>query len=52
MPTGFICYVPFFLSFPTLSLPEVHRLSDRLRIESAKEWLSREFMTVPERIPV
>ena len=34
------------------SLPEVHRqITDWLRLEAAKEWLSREFMTVPERIP-
>jgi hypothetical protein len=35
-----------------MSLPEVHRLiTDWLRLEAAKELLSREFMTVPERIP-
>jgi SRSO17 transposase len=35
-----------------MSLPEVHRqITDWLRLEAAKEWLSREFMTVPERIP-
>jgi SRSO17 transposase len=35
-----------------ISLPEVHRLiCDWLRIEAAREWLSREFMTVPERVP-
>src|SRR3954465_3462871 len=34
------------------SLPEVHRqITDWLRLEAAKELLSREFMTVPERIP-
>jgi hypothetical protein len=35
-----------------MSLPEVHRqICDWLRLEAAKELLSREFMTVPERIP-
>jgi hypothetical protein len=30
----------------------VHReISDWLRREAAKEWLAREFMTVPERVP-
>ena len=34
-----------------MSLPEVHRLiCDWLRIEAAREWLSREFMTVPEQL--
>jgi SRSO17 transposase len=34
------------------SLPEVHRqITDWLRLEAAKELLSRELMTVPERIP-
>src|SRR3954453_22413058 len=34
------------------SLPEVHRqITDWLRLEAAKEWRSREFLTVPERIP-
>jgi hypothetical protein len=34
------------------SLPVVHRqITDWLRLEAAKEWLSREFLTVPERIP-
>jgi hypothetical protein len=35
-----------------VSLPEVHRqISDWLRLEAAKELLSRELMTVPERVP-
>ena len=35
-----------------LSLPEMHRqICDWLRLEAAKEWLSRDFMTVPERVP-
>jgi hypothetical protein len=35
-----------------VSLPEVHRqICDWLRLEAAKEWLLRELMTVPERIP-
>ena len=34
------------------SLPEVHRqVCDCLRLETAKELLSREIMTVPERVP-
>ena len=33
-------------------LPEVHRrICDWLRLEAAKELLSREFMSVPERVP-
>jgi len=35
-----------------LTLPEVHRqICDGLRLEAAKELLSREFLTVPERVP-
>ena len=35
-----------------VSLPEVHRqICDWLRLQAANEWLWREFMTVPERIP-
>jgi hypothetical protein len=33
-------------------LPEVHRgICDWLRLEAAKELLSCEFMSVPERVP-
>jgi SRSO17 transposase len=35
-----------------VSLPEVHRqICDWLRLQAANEWLWREFMTVPKRIP-
>jgi hypothetical protein len=35
-----------------MSLPEVHRrIGDWLRLEAVREGRSREFMTVPERIP-